>query len=47
MDSPILRIAKSSVAVEQGLLIAGITVTGVAVLQTIGIMLFWLLTFGN
>jgi|NGEPerStandDraft_4_1074533.scaffolds.fasta_scaffold106592_2 Flp pilus assembly pilin Flp len=47
MDSPVMRLAKSSAAIEQGLLVAGVTVTGVAVLQTLGIMLFWLLSVGT
>ena len=47
MDSPVIRLVKSNAAVEQGIIVAGVTVTGVAVLQTLGILLFWLLNMGT
>ena len=34
MNSPVMRLVKSNSAVEQGIIVAGVTVTGVAVLQT-------------
>jgi hypothetical protein len=42
MDSPILRLAKSTVAVEEGMLVAGVTITGVAIIQTAVILLTWI-----
>jgi hypothetical protein len=42
VNSPILRLAKSPPAVEDGLLVAGVTITGVAVLQSIIIVMVWM-----
>jgi len=42
MSAAILRVAKSSTAVEHGFLAAGITIAAVCVVQSIVIMLGWL-----
>ena len=42
MNSPIIRMAYSSEAVRAGFIAAGLTVAGVAVLQTLAIVLFWI-----
>lgn len=42
MNSPILRLAKSTPAVEDGFLAAGITVTGVALLQSFIVVMTWI-----
>jgi hypothetical protein len=42
MDSPVLRLARSTVAVEESMLVAGVTITGVAIIQTAVILPTWL-----
>jgi hypothetical protein len=42
MESPVLRLAKSTPAVEEGFLVAGITVTGIAILQSVVFVLTWI-----
>ena len=44
MNGPIVRLTKSSRPVQEYFFAAGITVVGVAVLQSIGILLVWMLS---
>jgi hypothetical protein len=44
MNSSIMRLAKSTPAVEEGILVAGVTITGVAILQSVVIVLSWLVS---
>ncbi len=42
MNSPIIRMATSTHAVSTGFLAAGLTVTGVAFLQSVSTLLAWI-----
>ena len=44
MNSPIIRVAKSTPAVEDGFLVAGIAIAGIAVAQSAFFALSWLVS---
>ncbi|HEY4981077.1 MAG TPA: hypothetical protein VII24_03835 [Pseudolabrys sp.] len=44
MNSPILRVAKSTPAVQNGFFAAGLTVAGIAVGQSFMIVLSWIVS---
>jgi hypothetical protein len=39
-----MRLAKSTPAVEGGLLVAGLTITGIAIMQSVAILLSWIVS---
>ena len=44
MNSPIIRLAKSTPAVEDGFFAAGVAAAGIVVLQSVFIVLGWLVS---
>ena len=44
MNSPIIRLAKSTPAVEDGFFVAGVAAAGIVALQSVFIVLGWLVS---